>query len=181
MKTNGYSVIVIGLLLVFFNFTIRISDAFIINLIPSFIGYMIIKEGMKRLSRIHNPIIFEVTQRFASVLVVYSLVIFLLDLTGLSVFLSTSMMIVSLIVSLLFLVLQLMFTFHLTRSIQQSNPDGDQLNKKLYMTFQAIVALDVLSLVFITTPMIGFIIVVGSFVAQIIYMITINAIGSMSQ
>lgn len=180
MKTNGYSVIVIGLLLIFFNFTLRISDVYIINLIPSFIGYMLIKQGLKRLSTLHNPVIFEIAQRFASILVVYSVTIFLLDLTGLSVYLTTSMMILSLVLSLLFLILQLMFMFHLTRAIQHSNPEGDIINRKLYITFQAIVVLDVLSIIFIATPLLGFVIIIGGFAAKIIYMLTVNTIGSMS-
>lgn len=179
MKNNGFKHIVFGLLFVVLNFTIRLEDAFILNLIPNFLGYGLIYQGLLRFETHFENVHLNTIKRLTIVLFIFTLVLFFIDLFGISIFLNASHLWLGLLLSLSNLVLHLIFLFHLTKTIISINKMESDLNKKLYTLFQVIVLVDVVSMFFIAFPVIGFFVIIGGLIANIMYILTIKNIGDL--
>lgn len=166
--------IVLGLVFVLFNFNITIDNV-VINLIPTFIGYYFIMNACIRLADETSNELYIETRKYALLLFVVSLFIFVLDLLGLGAISP----VFSLAVGILNLVLFLIFLHRLTQSISQTtqfnlSESWIQQLKSLYMW---IAILNVLGYVLLITPVIALIVIIIALVFNVRYILMLNSLN----
>ncbi len=178
MNTQGLKKIVIGLLFILFNFTINFEQTFIINIIPSFVGYVFLKRGLQSLLAINENESFLKTTKLANILFIITLGTFLMDLLGISVLVNQEFLLFGLLFSMIVMLLQLLLLYHLTKGIQVFNNYATEHNHPLYVTFLMIAIANVLSYLFIFIDLIALMLIIISFIANIAYIIIVNKISN---
>jgi hypothetical protein len=178
MNTQGLKSIVIGLLFILFNFTINFEQTFILNIIPTFVGYILLRRGLRSLLSIQENNEFASADKLAAILFIVTLVTFVMDLMGLSVLITQEFLLLGLAISLITMLVQLILLYHLTKGIQMINTYASEHNQMLNATFQMIVVTNILSYLLIFIDIIAFIMIIISFIANIVYIIIINKIAN---
>jgi hypothetical protein len=178
MNTQGLKTIVIGLLFILFNFTINFEQTFILNIIPTFVGYIFLRRGLRSLLSIEENNEFAKADKIAAILLIVTLITFVMDLMGLSALITQEFIFLGLAISLITMLVQLILLHHLTKGIQIINTYASEHNQMLYATFQVIVVTNILSYLLIFIDIVAFIMIIISFIANIVYIITVNKIAN---
>jgi hypothetical protein len=166
--------IVLGLVFVLFNFNITLDNV-VINLIPTFLGYFFIMNACVRLADETSNDLYLETRKYALLLFVISLFIFVLDLLGLGAISP----IFSLAVGILNLVLFLVFLQRLTQSVSQTIQFNlsESWIQQINSLYRWIAILSVLGYILLITPVIALIVLLIAIVFNVRYILMLNSLN----
>lgn len=157
--------IFVGLLLTFLNFDITIGDS-IIGILPNFVGFIMIVSGLKELSKENS--FFTKTIPFAKGMVVYSAILYALNLFGLS---GNSSWIIAL-AGILATITDLYISYNIIQGIfdMEKAYNVDLNGSNLFRIWKPLAVLKVLSYIVLLVPMLAVIFIIATFVLTIIFM-----------
>lgn len=169
--------IVFGLVFVFISFNIRFSNGGFLNLLPDFVGYLIIIKALDRLiTETHSEDYFK-TRKYAFIMFFISVIFFMMDLLGVTANLDNSLAFIIFTTSIISLIINLLFLYYLTIGTIELTQD-EELSQKLKTSFWFVAIGSVLVHLLILLPAIALLILVVTLIANVIYIINMNKIAN---
>jgi hypothetical protein len=166
--------IFIGMLFVFLDFNIH-AGASTIELIPDFVGYIIMLQGIKELLEESNW--FQKITSFTIGMAIYSAVIYMLDLLGVSASFSTGLeSVFFVILSIITFVLILYINYGIIMGVRdmEIKHKWELGSEILHSAWRVLAMLSVLSYLLIVIPYFNFFGIIAIFVAHIYYLYCFN-------
>lgn len=159
-----------GMLLVFLDFNLTLDNS-IIGLIPDFVGYVIMVGGLNELSGKSDR--FEKAKSFASIMVVYSGVVYVMDVFGFS---TTMDNVIVFVLGFLSTIASVYISYNIVMGVKDiETSEARNLNADaLYSTWNifAIFSIAMCALIFI--QVLAIFSLIGSFVFAIAFLIKFN-------
>lgn len=168
--------IVIGLIFILINFNIQFEGGGFLNLLPNFVGYLLIFSALGILVTETNSEQFVKTRKFSFIMFLISIVLFLMDLIGITAALSFDLALISFTIAIVSLALQLMFLYFLTLGIMSLTSDS-KLAQKLQTTYRFVAVGNVLVYLLIVVDFLALVVLIMTLIANIIFIITIHQIS----
>ena len=166
------------MMLVFLNFDLNIGDSKI-GLIPNFLGYWFILQGLEEVDELSNQ--FHKVKPLAKVMIVYSGINYAIDLFGIfpSIDLFDTVIADALLVvifGVLSTILSLLISYSIIMGIKDVQDSKKQeLNAdNLYSTWKLMAVFSVLTFVLLSIPTIAIVSIIISFVIAVYYLYTFN-------
>lgn len=168
--------IVFGLVFILVNFNIQFAGGGFLNILPNFVGYLVIYSALGKLITEINSLQFTRTRKFSFIMFFISIVLFLMDLIGITAALSFDLALISFTIAIVSLALQLLFLYFLTLGIISITSDK-KLAKKLQTTFRFVAVGNVLVYLLIVVDFLALLVLIATLVANVIYIVTIHQIS----
>lgn len=161
--------IFIGFIFIFLDFHLNIGNSKI-GLIPDFIGYIVMINGLVEMAGESTR--FMKVKPYASGMAVYSGILYLLDLMGVSMSLGA----LTYIFAIISTVISLYISYNIVMGVidVEGNHSIFLNGERLKSTWTFIAVLDVLSFVLLLIPPAAFICIILSFIAAICFLIAFN-------
>lgn len=163
------SKIFVGLLLVFLdiNFTFNTTT---IGLLPDFIGYFILIGGLAEMAAVNSH--FGKARPFAIAMAIYTLILYILDLIGLSAALGYAATILGLLSTLISLYL----SYHIVRGVMEiEDAQARSLNgTPLFTTWKVMAVADILAYLLLFIPGLNVICIIVRFVFGMVFLVHLN-------
>lgn len=155
-----------GLLLIFLNFNITIGDS-MIGILPDFAGFILIVLGLKEL--VEESAFFTKAILFAKGMVVYSIILYSLDLFGLARTLSWFTTFAGIIAT----IVSLYISYNIIQGILdvEGKYSVDLNGENLLRLWKPLAVLELLAYVSLLMPMLAVVFIVASFVLTIMFMV----------
>lgn len=167
--------IVFGLIFILINFNIQLGGGSLLNLLPNFVGYIIIFRAISMFLKESDSSSFALARKFSFMLTFLYLAFFIMDLLGITAMLNTDYALVSITMAVVALVFQLMFLYHLTLGILEVT-DDEALKKRLRFVFRVVAVGNVFIYILIDIPSLAAIILLITLVANVYYILIIHQI-----
>lgn len=168
--------IVFGLVFILINFNIQFDGGGFLNLLPNFVGYLVIYSALGILITETNSLQFVRTRKFSFIMFLISVVLFSMDLIGVTAALSSDLAMISFTIAIVSLALQLLFLYFLTLGIMSITSDP-KLSRKLQTTFRFVAIGNVLVYLLIVVDILALLVLIMTLVANIVYIVTIHQIS----
>lgn len=167
--------IFLGLIFILLNFNLTIDNQYVINLIPNFIGFLLIAKGCSHLFEQTNIQEYQETQKLSIILTGIAVLSFLADLIGIG---SINPVFATLI-GIFNLALLLYLLYRLTKSITLTQEFNlpENLTNQLNNAFKMIAITNILAYLLIAFPLVAIIILLVALVTHILYIVTIHKIS----
>ena len=163
--------ILIGFLMIFLDFNLTLG-ASKIGLIPDFIGYIVMRNGLLEMTE-ESPRFIK-AKPFATFMAVYTGILYLVDLVGLS----ASLDILSIILGIASTIITLYISYNIVMGVKDMEAHYNTLlcGNSLKTTWTILAVCNIVSFVFISvpTPTLATICVIVSFIAGIYFLIVFN-------
>lgn len=158
------------MLLVFLNFNLDIGSVRI-GLIPTFLGYMIMARGLNELTHFSGR--FAAAAPFVKGMTVYSVIIYAMDLFGISSLLGDW---IALALGLVSTVMSLYISYNIIMGVMdiENSRAADLCGARLLSAWKLLAVFSVLSLVLYAFPALFVISVIVSLIASIMYLVVFN-------
>ena len=162
--------IFIGMIFIFLDFNLTFNNV-IVGLIPDFIGYIYIYKGAKELSVYSER--FEETYTYIVVMGIYSAVVYLLRLTGITASLG---MPITYILNLIVCIMSLVISYKIVQGIADIEiVTSSELNyEKLNSSWKILAVFSIAACVLSIIPGINIFCAIVSFVAGVYYLFVFN-------
>ena len=163
------SKIFIGLLLVFLDFNLTF-DTVTIGLLPDFIGYFILIGGLTEMAAVNSH--FGKAKPFAILMAVYTLILYILDLIGLSAALGYAATVLGLLSTLI----SLHISYHIVQGVLElESAQARSLNgAPLFTTWKVLAVINILAYLLLFVPGLNVVCMVVCFIAGVIFLIQLN-------
>ncbi|SHI18015.1 hypothetical protein SAMN02745823_03082 [Sporobacter termitidis DSM 10068] len=161
--------IFIGFLLIFLDFSLNLGNSRI-GLIPDFIGYIVMINGLLEMAE-ESPLFIKV-KPFATFMAVYTGIVYFIDLVGISAspgFLSIVLGIVSAVISL-YISYNIIMGVKDMEEIYNTPLNGSSLKS----TWTILAVFNILNFVFLLIPALAIISVIVSFIVAICFLVAFN-------
>ncbi len=163
------SKIFVGLLLVFLdiNFTFNTTT---IGLLPDFIGYFILIGGLAEIAAVNSH--FGKARPFAIAMAIYTLILYILDLIGLSAALGYAATILGLLSTLI----SLYISYHIVQGVLElESAQARSLNgTPLFTTWKVMAVADILAYLLLFIPGLNVICIIVRFVFGVVFLVHLN-------
>lgn len=158
------------MLLVFLNFNLDIG-ASRIGLIPSFLGYIFMLNGIAELTQLSGR--FISVRPYIIIMTVYSGIFYIMDLLGVSAMISE---LAALGLGLLSTVMSLVISYHIVMGIREieSTKIMDLHAEKLYSTWKILAVFSLIGYVLLVIPVLAIVSMVAGLIVGIYYLYIFN-------
>lgn len=163
--------ILIGFLLIFLNFNITLN-ASKIGLIPDFIGYIVMRNGLLEMAA-ESPLFLK-AKPFATFMAFYTGILYLTDLVGFS----ASLGLLSIILGIVSIIIFLYISYHIVMGVNdmEESYNTSFSGNSLKTTWTILAVCNILSFVFVSipTPILATICIIVSVIVAIYFLIVFN-------
>ena len=161
------SKIFIGMILIFINFNIDIGTTRI-GLIPSFVGYIFMLQGLAQLEGFSHR--FTKIKPLAMIMLVFSIITCVLDLLGISL---TAGPLFIMILGAVYMGFSLYISYNIVMGVKkiEATEDTDLKSESLFKAWSLLAVFSVLSSMILFIPLVGVFMIVIGFVFAINYLI----------
>ena len=162
--------IFIGLLFIFLDFNLDFG-AMRVGLIPDFIGYIMILQGLKEIALLSEH--FGKAKPFTIGMIVYTSVLYAADFFGLWTQNGT---IIALVLGLVSVAVSLYISYHIVMGVRDLEAEQERFlnGEKLYNAWKLLAIFSVIAYVLIIVPVLGLVSVIASFVFGIMFLVVFN-------
>jgi len=159
-----------GMLLIFLNFHID-AGTVRVGLIPTFLGYLIMHAGLSEIERFSSK--FSGAKPLVLVMLVYSTILYIMDLHGLW---ASDIQPAIIVLSLISMAMSLYISFSIVMGIVNIEKSGqiDINATQLYGAWQLLALFHVIGYVVFFTPLAGIILIVIGFIVGLYYLAVFN-------
>ena len=161
--------IFLGFLFVFLDFNLNAGNS-TIGLIPDFLGFIFLVKGLQELS--HESKRFVRMRPYAIGMAVYSGILYVMDLLGMSAALGWAGVILGIIATILILYI----SYNIIMGVKEieANRNANLNGENLYSTWIPMAIMQVVTYVTIVAPAISIICIIVSFVLAIVFLVQLN-------
>ena len=161
--------IFVGFILIFLDFSLNLGNSKI-GLIPDFVGYIVMIRGLEEMSVESSH--FIKVKPYATVMVVYTGVLYLLDLVGFSV----SLGVLSYVLGFISTAISLYISYNIVMGVNdlEGKYKASLNGASLKNTWTFLAVLNVSTYILILIPAVGLLCIIASFIVAICFLIAFN-------
>lgn len=161
--------IFIGFILVFLDFNLTLGSSQI-GLIPDFVGYIVMTRGLIEMA--DESSMFVKVKPYVTGMTIYTGILYLLDLLGISVSLGA----LTYVLAIISMAVSLYISYHIVMGVidMEGNYNTTLNGSKLKSTWTLLAIFNVLTFVSLLIPFIAIICIVASFIVAIYFLVIFN-------